>query len=327
VRLAGWPGGRSSGRSWRRHGWMWWWTCSAGRWSCWARWWNGRLRWYACRWVATHRAHLAGICLYMCLGLGCVAPILVTTLRHNGLGQALSMLAFPGTRAPRREGHTAHTPELSPGLACTSIAGEPWNRRSVCSLRRRRSPCRRAAHGCGDDPSRAAGERLRRGAAVHAALLPRYRRHLPPTASYTRTNMGVCVCAPVVHRVIVYSPPRGAAAAAAAGARSDGPSGPLSDAGAGRRSGARPSRRRVQLAVPGEQQRRRRRRRRRRCRRRRRASHRRRPWQGGGGGESFLRVHWVAVPKASRARRANRRRRRPRRAAGRCSATSTRSGG
>jgi hypothetical protein len=32
----------------------------------------------------------------------------------------------------------------------------------------------------------------------------------------------------------------------------------------------------------------------------------------GGGGESFLRVHWVAVPKGSRARRANRRRRRRR---------------
>jgi hypothetical protein len=31
---------------------------------------------------------------------------------------------------------------------------------------------------------------------------------------------------------------------------------------------------------------------------------------GGGGGESFLRVHWVAVPKALRARRASRRRRR-----------------
>jgi hypothetical protein len=29
-----------------------------------------------------------------------------------------------------------------------------------------------------------------------------------------------------------------------------------------------------------------------------------------GGGESFLRVHWVAVPKALRARRVNRRRRR-----------------
>jgi hypothetical protein len=29
---------------------------------------------------------------------------------------------------------------------------------------------------------------------------------------------------------------------------------------------------------------------------------------GGGGGESFLRVHWVAVPKALRARRVNRRR-------------------
>jgi hypothetical protein len=28
---------------------------------------------------------------------------------------------------------------------------------------------------------------------------------------------------------------------------------------------------------------------------------------GGGGGESFLRVHWVAVPKALRARRVNRR--------------------
>jgi hypothetical protein len=33
---------------------------------------------------------------------------------------------------------------------------------------------------------------------------------------------------------------------------------------------------------------------------------------GGGGGESFLRVHWVAVPKATRARRPNRRRRRRR---------------
>jgi hypothetical protein len=33
----------------------------------------------------------------------------------------------------------------------------------------------------------------------------------------------------------------------------------------------------------------------------------------GGGGESFLRVHWVAVPKAMRARRANRRWRRRRR--------------
>jgi hypothetical protein len=31
---------------------------------------------------------------------------------------------------------------------------------------------------------------------------------------------------------------------------------------------------------------------------------------GGGGGESFLRVHWVAVPEALRARRVNRRRRR-----------------
>jgi hypothetical protein len=31
---------------------------------------------------------------------------------------------------------------------------------------------------------------------------------------------------------------------------------------------------------------------------------------GSGGGESFLRAHWVAVPKALRARRANRRRRR-----------------
>jgi|EP01047_Picozoa_sp_COSAG01_P014516 hypothetical protein len=29
---------------------------------------------------------------------------------------------------------------------------------------------------------------------------------------------------------------------------------------------------------------------------------------GGGGGESFLRVHWVAVPQASCARRVNRRR-------------------
>jgi hypothetical protein len=28
---------------------------------------------------------------------------------------------------------------------------------------------------------------------------------------------------------------------------------------------------------------------------------------GGGGGESFLRVHWVAVPEALRARRVNRR--------------------
>eukprot|EP01047_Picozoa_sp_COSAG01_P077102 COSAG01_NODE_13766_length_1524_cov_1.944406_1_plen_78_part_00 len=27
---------------------------------------------------------------------------------------------------------------------------------------------------------------------------------------------------------------------------------------------------------------------------------------GGGGGESFLRVHWVAVPEAMRARRVNR---------------------
>jgi hypothetical protein len=34
---------------------------------------------------------------------------------------------------------------------------------------------------------------------------------------------------------------------------------------------------------------------------------------GGGGGESFLRVHWVAVPKALRARRVNRKRRRRRR--------------
>eukprot|EP01047_Picozoa_sp_COSAG01_P033798 COSAG01_NODE_2504_length_7555_cov_3.189646_7_plen_198_part_00 len=34
---------------------------------------------------------------------------------------------------------------------------------------------------------------------------------------------------------------------------------------------------------------------------------------GGGGGESFLRVHWVAVPKALRARRASRSRRRRRR--------------
>jgi hypothetical protein len=33
---------------------------------------------------------------------------------------------------------------------------------------------------------------------------------------------------------------------------------------------------------------------------------------GGGGGESFLRVHWVAVPQAMRARRVNRRRRRRR---------------
>ena len=30
---------------------------------------------------------------------------------------------------------------------------------------------------------------------------------------------------------------------------------------------------------------------------------------GRGGGESFLRVHWVGVPKALRARRVNRRRR------------------
>eukprot|EP01047_Picozoa_sp_COSAG01_P023763 COSAG01_NODE_1447_length_10278_cov_47.625209_3_plen_198_part_00 len=29
-------------------------------------------------------------------------------------------------------------------------------------------------------------------------------------------------------------------------------------------------------------------------------------WRGGGGGESFLRVHWVAVPEALRARRVNR---------------------
>ena len=34
--------------------------------------------------------------------------------------------------------------------------------------------------------------------------------------------------------------------------------------------------------------------------------------RGGGGGESFLRVHWVAVPEGLRARRANRRRRRRR---------------
>jgi hypothetical protein len=32
------------------------------------------------------------------------------------------------------------------------------------------------------------------------------------------------------------------------------------------------------------------------------------PIGGGDGGESFLRLHWVAVPKATRARRANRRR-------------------
>jgi hypothetical protein len=37
----------------------------------------------------------------------------------------------------------------------------------------------------------------------------------------------------------------------------------------------------------------------------------------GGGGESFLRVHWVAVPKALRARRVNRRRTRRRRRGGR----------
>jgi hypothetical protein len=37
---------------------------------------------------------------------------------------------------------------------------------------------------------------------------------------------------------------------------------------------------------------------------------------GGGGGESFLRVHWVAVPKALRARRVNRRWRRRRWLAG-----------
>jgi hypothetical protein len=36
----------------------------------------------------------------------------------------------------------------------------------------------------------------------------------------------------------------------------------------------------------------------------------------GGGGESFLRVHWVAVPKALRTRRVNRRRRRRRRRRG-----------
>jgi hypothetical protein len=41
------------------------------------------------------------------------------------------------------------------------------------------------------------------------------------------------------------------------------------------------------------------------------------PPQGdGGGGESFLRVHWVAVPEALRARRVNRRRRAGRAAAG-----------
>eukprot|EP01047_Picozoa_sp_COSAG01_P005412 COSAG01_NODE_184_length_22692_cov_155.762758_18_plen_111_part_00 len=33
-------------------------------------------------------------------------------------------------------------------------------------------------------------------------------------------------------------------------------------------------------------------------------------WRCGGEGESFLRVHWVAVPEALRARRVNRRRRR-----------------
>jgi hypothetical protein len=38
----------------------------------------------------------------------------------------------------------------------------------------------------------------------------------------------------------------------------------------------------------------------------------RRCCDGGDGGESFLRVHWVAVPQALRARRANRRRRRRR---------------
>jgi hypothetical protein len=35
-------------------------------------------------------------------------------------------------------------------------------------------------------------------------------------------------------------------------------------------------------------------------------------WAGPGGGESFLRVHWVAVPEALRARRVNRRGSRPR---------------
>jgi hypothetical protein len=42
----------------------------------------------------------------------------------------------------------------------------------------------------------------------------------------------------------------------------------------------------------------------------------RRELAGGGGGESFLRVHWVAVPKALRTRRVNRRRRRRRRRRG-----------
>eukprot|EP01047_Picozoa_sp_COSAG01_P075407 COSAG01_NODE_12916_length_1664_cov_0.948882_2_plen_299_part_00 len=42
-----------------------------------------------------------------------------------------------------------------------------------------------------------------------------------------------------------------------------------------------------------------------------------RPDQLSGGGESFLRVHWVAVPKALRARRVNRRRTRRRRPGGR----------
>jgi hypothetical protein len=48
----------------------------------------------------------------------------------------------------------------------------------------------------------------------------------------------------------------------------------------------------------------------------------------GGGGESFLRVHWVAVPKALRARRVNRRRRRrlPGRLAGRGGGAARRSG-
>jgi hypothetical protein len=36
------------------------------------------------------------------------------------------------------------------------------------------------------------------------------------------------------------------------------------------------------------------------------------PLARGGGGESFIRVHWVAVPKALRARRVNRRRTRRR---------------
>jgi hypothetical protein len=42
--------------------------------------------------------------------------------------------------------------------------------------------------------------------------------------------------------------------------------------------------------------------------RRKEQQHRLRGGGGGGGGESFLRVHWVAVPKALRARRVNRRR-------------------